>query len=464
MKHYNLVILGNGAAAFGAAIKASEINDKISILMVGKGDIGGTCVNVGCIPSKYLLELSHRYYYPKYKKLEGIVFNDIELDFSKVMNSLRELVKHLREEKYSKVIANYPNVEVINGTGYFASPNELVIESNDQKFSVTADNIIIATGSSPSIPPIQGLDSIEYLTSNSIWKIDELPESIAIIGGGPIGLEIGQALLHFGSKVSVIEALDRIVYQVEPEISYGLQRILEREGMEFHLRSRAKLRKIGNKVEVESNGKVINVEKVLIATGRKANIDLRLENAGINIDNGAIKVNANLQTTNPRVYAAGDVIAKSLKLETLAAREGAVAAMNILGYNLSIDYNLIPWAVFTYPNIGVVGMSEDEVMRMYGACSCRILSLDAVPKAQLLDEEGLAKMIIHPKDQRVLGMQVLSPYASEFITEVAIAIKNKMRFEDLIDTTHVFPTMSESIKLTAQTFIRDVRKMSCCLE
>ncbi|RMF29035.1 MAG: mercury(II) reductase, partial [Candidatus Nitrosothermus koennekii] len=392
-----------------------------------------------------------------------------KLDFSKVMNSLRELVNNLREEKYHKVLANYPNVEYIEGKGYFTSSNELIIENGD-KFNVSADNIIIATGSSPSIPPIEGLDSIDYLTSNTIWQIDELPESIAIVGGGAIGLEIGQALLHFGSKVSVIEALDRIAYQAEPEISNALQNILEREGMEFHLRSRiAKINKVNSKVEIEviskEGRKKISADKLLLATGRKANTkDLMLDKAGIDTENGSINVNSRLQTTNPRVYAAGDVIAKDLMLETLAAREGAIAAMNILGYNKRIDYNTIPWAIFTHPNVAGIGMSEYEVMSKYGACSCRILSLDAVPKAQLLNEEGLAKMIIHPKDKRILGMQVLAPYASEFITEVAVAMRNNLTFEDMIDITHVFPTISESIKLTAQTFVRDVRKMSCCLE
>ena len=476
MKDYNLIIFGNGAAAFAAAIKATELTQgKASILMVGKGPLGGTCVNVGCIPSKYLLELSNRYFYPLNSNVPGIVFKDARLDFSKVMESVRRLVSTLREEKYNFTIEKYDNVEVIEGRAYFISPSTVMVESNNGngKFEARADYFLIATGSRPSIPPIDGLNSIDYLTSDTIWQLNKLPRDIIVIGGGSIGLEIGQALRHFGSDVKIVEALPRIAYQAEPELSRALQRILEQEGIRFYLRSRvSKVSKDGSKVKVEvisKDGlKSIEGDSLLVATGRKPNTDsLGLEKANIELDaKGAIKINDNMITSNPKVYAAGDVVSKSLMLETLAAREGAIAVMNMFsnGKKFTIDYLEVPWAIFTYPNLAAVGMSEEEVMSKYGACSCRIVELKQLPKARILmHDEGLAKMVISP-DGRILGMQVLAPYAAEFITEMAIAIKYKMKYDELIDIVHVFPTMSEVLKTSAQAFIRDLSVMSCCVE
>jgi len=472
VKKYDLVIIGKGAAAFAACIKASELsNGKISILMVGKGKIGGTCVNVGCIPSKYLLELSHHYFYPLYHKLPGIRFEPPKLDFSEVMREVRKMVERLRKEKYEKVISNYPNVELLEGTAQFLSPEEVLIKSDGKEFNVKANNYLIATGSKPSIPPIDGLEKIEYLTSDTIWNLEQLPEATIIIGGGAIGLELGQALQHFGSQVSIIEALPRICYVAEPEISNALQEILEEEGMKFYLRSRvSRVKKEGEKIVVEVLTKKgldkVEGEALIVATGRKANTeDLGLDKAKVNLDDrGFIKVDEYMRTSNPSIYAAGDVISKNLMLETLAAREGVIAALNILGQRTTMDYSATPWVVFTNPNLASVGMSESEVMSKYGACTCRVIDLKAVAKAQLLGSKGLAKLILNPKDGRILGAQVLAPFASEFITEVAIAIRAKMSYEDLINTIHVFPTMSEILKVTAQAFLRDVSLMSCCVE
>jgi mercuric reductase len=482
MKNYNLIIFGNGAAAFAAAIKATELTEgKASILMVGNGPIGGTCVNVGCVPSKYLLELSNRYFYPLNSKVPGIVFKHANLDFSKVMESVRRLVNTLREEKYNLTIEKYDNVEVIDGKAYFTSPSTVMVESNNGnsnngKFEARADYFLIATGSRPSIPPIDGLNSsIGYLTSDTVWQLNKLPSDLIVIGGGAIGLEIGQALRHFGSDVKIVEALPRIAYQAEPELSRALQHMLEQEGIRFYLRSRvSKISKDDSKVKVEVIGKeglkVIEGDSLLIATGRKPNTDsLGLERAAIELDaKGAVKVNASMMTSNPKVYAAGDVVSKSLMLETLAAREGAIAAMNMFSNGkakFTIDYLEVPWAIFTYPNLAGVGMSEEEAMSKYGACSCRVVELKQVPKARILmHDEGLAKMVISPEDGRILGMQVLAPYAAEFITEMAIAIKYKMRYDELIDIVHVFPTISEVLKINAQAFIRDLSVMSCCVE
>ncbi|MEM0117725.1 MAG: mercury(II) reductase [Conexivisphaerales archaeon] len=471
---YDIVIIGRGAAAFSAAIKASEMTSgKALIAMVGKGDLGGTCVNVGCVPSKYLLEASNAYFYPKLQRFKGISSAKSTLDFSAVMRGLRDFVTRMRREKYEKVIRSYPNVEVFKGTAVFRSGKEVEIESADgqQKRLLRAKNIIIATGSRPSAPNIDGLKEAGFLTSDSIWNVDRLPESLAVIGGGAIGLEIGQAFLHFGSNVSVIEALPRIVAASEPEISQLLKNRLEEEGMSFFLKSRvARVKRENEKKVLElvtSKGRQqIEADEILVATGRAPNTDLlMLERAGVKTDGrGFIVVNENLQTSNKSIYAAGDCISKRMMLETLAAREGVVAVENILGNRTRLDYSHVPWAVFTNPQLASVGYNEEEFMRLTGSCSCRVVTLDKVAKAQMLGEDGLAKLIIDPDSGRVVGLHILSPSASEFIIEGAMAVKYGLTYEDIVNMTHVFPTLAEAIKLSAQAFIRSVDMMSCCVE
>jgi len=439
--------------------------------MVGQGQLGGTCVNVGCVPSKYLLEASNTYFYSKRPKFKGVSAGDMQLDFPTVMQGLRDFVQKMRREKYEKVIKAYPNVELFDGKARFISSKELEVDDGEKKIRLQGKNILIATGSRPSIPRIEGIEDSNYLTSDSVWDIKDLPDSLAVIGGGAIGLEIGQALLHFGSKVSVIEALPRIVATAEPEMSEMLKSKLEEEGMLFFLKSRvSRVKKTAGKnileVVTAKGNKQVEAEKILLATGRVPNTDtLMLDKAGVEKDSrGFIVVNERLQTSNKRIYAAGDCISKKLMLETLAAREGVIAVQNILGDDEEINYSSVPWAVFTSPQLSSVGFTEEEFMRKTGSCSCRIVSLEKVAKAQMLGEEGLVKLVIDPDNGKVVGLHVISPLASEFIMEGAMAIKYGLTFEDILNTTHIFPTLAESVKLSAQAFIRNVDKMSCCVE
>lgn len=470
MTSYDLAIIGCGAAAFSAAIKASELTGgKISIAMVGSGELGGTCVNSGCVPSKYLLEASHAFFYPRRSRFRGISSVQPELDFQELMEGVRKLVKEMREAKYEKVIRYYPNVKLIRGKAKFRNEEEL--EISDGRETVKAKKVIIATGSRPAIPSIEGLEQSGFLTSDNLWELKEKPQSLAIIGGSSVGLEIGQAFLHFGSDVTIIEATDRIAYNAEPEISSLLRSSLESEGMNFLLNSR--VRKVGVngrkkvlEVVTARGARYLEVDQILVAAGRKPNTDsLAIERARVITDEkGFIVVNDKLQTSNENIYAAGDCISKKLMLETLAAREGAIAAENILGYNKRIDYSAIPWAIFTNPQIASVGFTEEEFMKNFGSCSCRAIKLDDVPKANMLGEKGLVKIVINPENGKIAGIHVLSMMASEFAVEGAIAIKQGFTFEDLIDTVHIFPTLAESVKLAAQSFVRSLDRMSCCIE
>ena len=475
IQKFDLIILGKGAAAFSAAIKASEIsNGEMKIAMIGLGPLGGTCVNVGCVPSKYLLEASHAVYRPEHPRMAGVFETPVKHDFSKIMKGLRDYVNHARDVKYASVIENYQNVKLFKGLGKFVDRKTIMITDGDgnELSRISGSNILIATGSTPTSPNIEGLSETGYLTSDTLWEIDKLPESVAIIGGGAIGLEMGQALQHLGSKIVIIEALDTLLPQSEPEIGASLKAVLEGEGMKFYLRARVNaVKKTANGKSLEvitHNGKEsIDVKEIIVATGRKPNTDkLNLESAGVKKDSrGLIITSTKMKTSAPGIYAAGDCVSKKLFLETLAAREGVIAVSNMFGEESEIDYESSTWAVFTSPQIAGVGMTENEFSRKNGACSCRVFSLSNLTKASIMGEtEGVIKITVDPGDNRIVGMHIMAPNATDIITEGAYAVKNGYTIDDIISTSHIFPSISEGVKLAAQSFIRDLSKMACCVE
>jgi mercuric reductase len=275
-KEYDIIILGRGAAAFSAAIKASEITSgEASIAMIGEGPLGGTCVNVGCVPSKYLLEASRRIYDPSHPRMPGITPSEVKYDFESVMGGLEGYVTNARNTKYAGVIKNYRNVTVYDGLARFVDNRTIEINNRDNKTKdeITGQNVLIATGSRPSIPNIDGLNDSGYMTSDTVWKIRRLPQRIAVIGGGAIGLEIGQAFLNLGSEVTVIEALDSLLPQKESEIGQILQQRLEGEGMKFHFRTRVISVGVENEnkyvdILTHKGRERITVSDILVATGR----------------------------------------------------------------------------------------------------------------------------------------------------------------------------------------------------
>ncbi len=390
------------------------------------------------------------------------------------MKGLRYYVDHARNAKYAKVIESYSNVTIFDGLGKFI--DRKTVEINDPKGNkigmVSGSNILIATGSHPSVPNIEGLNDVEFLTSDTLWSINKIPRSVAIIGGGAIGLEIGQALLHFGSGVTVIEALDSLLPQSEPEIGVALKNRLEIEGMKFYMRSRvSSVRKSGNRKSIEvitHKGKErIETDELIVATGREPNTQyLNLEAAGVKTDQrGLIITDDSMKTSSPGIYAAGDCVSKRLFLETLAAREGVIAVSSMFGETSRIDYYSATWAVFTSPQIAGVGMTENDFSKKNGSCSCRTFPLENLTKASIMGEtDGLIKITVDPKDNRVVGMHIMAPNATDIITEGAYAIRNGYTIDDIIATSHIFPSLSEGVKLAAQSFIRDLSKMACCVE
>lgn len=463
---YDLIILGSGAAAFAAALKASELDVKVA--MAERGAIGGTCVNVGCVPSKNLLraaKIVHDCNNPSY---EGIKKCDSNLNFETTINNKDKLVLSLRKAKYSDVLDSMPNVTLFKGNAAFVSKN--VVQVDGKK--LYGKKFIIATGSSPYVPPIQGIEEVDYLTNVEALSLKERPDSMIVVGGGPLGLEFAQMYTRFGTKVTLLQRSSRIAPRQEPEISEALKHYLEEEGIEIYTNVQVLgVRKKGEskivRTQIDSETKEIEAQQLLIATGRKPNTaDLHLENVGVKVrEDGAVIVNSEMRTSAPHVWAGGDIIGMPM-LETIAAKEGAIAAENALkNARKKIDFLSIPHAIFTSPEVASVGLTEEQMTKKMKVCSCRTLSMSDVPKAKTVHEEkGLIKMVAHPKTGRILGVHILSELAADMIHEAVLAVKYKLTIDDIIDTVHVFPTMTEAIKLVATAFRKDVSKLTCCAE
>ncbi|MFN3813903.1 MAG: mercury(II) reductase [Aquificaceae bacterium] len=470
-RSFDLVILGGGAGGFASVIKAEELGAKT--LMVNAGlPIGGTCVNVGCVPTKRLLYMAEVLQLEKNKKFDGIEMGIRKFDFSKVIQSELELVERMREEKYVKVIESLKNVKFIEGYATFISKNEIKVNGEIYK----GKKFIIATGSRTTIPPIEGIKETGFITHIEALKIKELPKELLIIGAGPLGLEFAQMFSRFGSKVTVLELLPSIFMPGEREIVKRLERILSDEGITIKTNVRVKRAfKEGDKKVLEYSfleGRQEIVERVsgdeiLLATGRIPNTDgLNLDVTDVKVDKRkAIIVNEFLQTTNENIYAAGDVINLPLRLETTAGREGTIAAENALtNSEKSIDYDLVPYTIFTDPELSGIGLTEERLMEKIGRCSCRTVNFSNVPKAIIRERtEGMIKMVVHPDTKQVLGVHILSPNASEIIAQAMLIVKNNMTVHDIIETLPIFPSFSEAIKLCALSFISDISKLSCCV-
>jgi len=463
---FDLVIIGSGSAAFAAALKAAEHDSKVA--MVEKGTIGGTCVNVGCVPSKNLLRAGELRYYDTNRDFPGIRPGRTTLEFRKVIEQKDQIVRGLRKEKYSDVLRSLPSTKLFRGKARFVSKTRVKVDG----ISVDGRKFIVASGSSPRIPQIPGIDSVEYLTNVEALSLRDRPDSMVILGGRALGLEFAQMYAHMGTKVTVLQRSDRIIPEEEPSISDALRQYLEEEGIK--IKTGVQVKRVGEKngekiVVAEASGKEFEVhgDELLMATGREPNTrDLGLEVVGVKLrQDGAVKVNREMHTTANNVWAAGDVIGEPM-LETIAAKEGATAAENALqGTHRKIDFLPVPRAIFTSPQVASVGLTEKEAEERGYECACRTVEMSKVPKAITIREtRGLIKMVAEARTGRVLGVHILADNAADIIHEGVLAVKHRLTIDDLIDTVHVFPTLAESTKLVAISFRKNLDKLSCCSE
>ncbi|MDE1852527.1 MAG: mercury(II) reductase [Thaumarchaeota archaeon] len=471
LKTYDLIILGQGSAAFAAAIKADELG--INTVMVGGkatrgATIGGTCVNVGCVPSKNLITVGNALHEPARSAFRAIVYGRTKLDFRKMIAEKDALVRKFRKEKYVDVLKGLPNVEYVPERGRFVSENE--VKAGDQVLK--AKRFLIATGAKAKPAPVKGAEGVEYLTNEEALSLKELPGSMIVVGGRALGLEFAQMYSHFGTEVTVLQRSERILPESEPEISDALTGYLKDEGIE--IQTGVNLKEVAQRGEtrivrctVNGREREFRADQLLFATGRVPNTaHLDAQKAGVELDaDGFVRVNEEMQTSSAHVWAAGDVIGEPM-LETIAAKEGAVAVNNAFRDSKKrIDFSEVPRAVFTSPEVASVGLTDAEANAKGIRCACGVLPLDLVPKAHIIgDTRGLIKLVADTKTKRVVGLHILAPHAADLIHEGVLAVKFRLTIDDIIDTVHVFPTLSEAIKLAAQSFYRDVGKLSCCTE
>lgn len=464
---FNLIIIGGGSAGFASAIKATEVGAKVAI--VEEGIIGGTCLNRGCIPSKNLLKAGEVYYYSRRNPFDGVNIQQKPLNFIKVIRQKDKLVKELRGSKYLNLLKEKPDIKFIKGRGEFLSNKEIKVGTDVLK----ADKFIIATGASPSILPVEGLKGVEYLTSTEALNLKKLPKSMIILGGRFVALEFAQMYSHFGTRVTVLQRSSRIIPEEEEEISLALQRFLEDEGIKIvtGVKLLSAKESKGMKIvscEISGKRKVFKADGLLVATGRKPNTSgLGLDKIGVKLnDKGAIIVDDEMRTTVPNIWAAGDITGEPM-LVTVAAHQGAVAAQNAIDdcCHRKVGLSFVPHTIFTHPQVAGVGLKERDAIEKGYKIKVRTLDFHLVPKASVIrDTRGLIKMVVEDGTDIILGVHILSPEGGDIIHEATLAVQKKMTIHEIIETIHVYPTLSESIKIVAQSFLKDVSKLSCCAE
>lgn len=460
---YDYIIIGSGGAAFSSAIEAVALNAKVA--MIERGTVGGTCVNVGCVPSKTLLRAGEINHLAKNNPFVGLHTSASNVDLAPLVKQKNDLVTEMRNEKYVNLIDDY-GFELIKGEAKFVNENTVEVNGNQ----ITAKRFLIATGASLTAPNIPGLDEVDYLTSTSLLELKKVPNRLTVIGSGYIGMELGQLFHNLGSEVTLIQRSERLLKEYDPEISEAITKALTEQGI--NLVTGATYERVEQdgdikKVHVEINGKkrIIEAEQLLIATGRKPNTEsLNLHAAGVEVGSrGEIVIDDYLKTTNSRIYSAGDVT-PGPQFVYVAAYEGGLAARNAIGgLNQKVNLEVVPGVTFTSPSIATVGLTEQQAKEKGYEVKTSVLPLDAVPRALVNRETtGVFKLVADAKTLKVLGAHVVAENAGDVIYAATLAVKFGLTVGDLRETMAPYLTMAEGLKLAVLTFDKDVSKLSCC--
>jgi mercuric reductase len=493
---YDLVILGGGAAAFAAITEASRRD--LSTALVNTGlPLGGTCVNVGCVPSKHLLAVAETGAAASDYPFDAVTYpEESTVDWAQALDGTDDLVERFRQENYVDVADHFETDiyegygKLVDSEGRSPSGNRTqsgddttieVVDGPDEGTRITGEKALVATGSSPWTPPIHGLDAVDYYTSETILEERDLPESIVIIGGGYIALEWGQILHRVGVDVTILQRSERVLSGMEGQLGREVQRAFREEGIDVvtgnsfqQVRSpatdggaEAVQQDVTVETTVDDERRKFTADALFVATGVKPNSEnIGLEAVDVETNtNGTIHVDEQFQTTNPDIYAAGDVIGEP-ELETVAAKEGNHAVKNAFSEEgATIDYDAVPAVVFTSPEVAAVGTTELEYMDEHGTCSCRTVQMEDVPRAKAVENtDGLVQVVKHHETDEIVGVHMVGPRAADMIMEATLAVKFGLTVDDIIDTVHPFPTFSEAFKQACQAFRRDTSTMSCCVE
>jgi mycothione reductase len=448
MKEYDIIVVGSGS---GAIVVEEAVSHGLKVALVDKGPLGGTCLNVGCIPSKMLIYPADRIVDIQEAGKFGINVEIKSIDFKAIMQRMRKSIGESRNEIREDIIA-IENLDYYEAEGHFI--NDYTIEANGEKLK--GEKIVIASGSRTFIPPVKGLENVSYLTNETLLDLTEKPESLIIVGGGYIAVEYGHFFAAMGTQVTILEMADRLVLAEEPEISEALKKQLGRR-IEIHINSAV--------TEVNSEGENVSVitkdnktgkekkftaQKILIAVGRRSNADLlKVENTGVETDKrGFIKVNDYLETTKKNIFAIGDANGQQM-FTHVANMEASLVVENILhNEELKMDYTAAPHAVYSHPQIASVGLIEEKARENHKVLVGRMKYSDTAKGEAMLEKEGFAKVIIEDESYKILGFHIIGPYAPELIQEVTNAMTSNGQVGEIGNSMHIHPALSELIQAT----------------
>lgn len=460
-QYFDLMVIGGGSAGFAAAIKGHELGYQVGL--VKAGFIGGTCVNIGCIPSKALIRAMDSRHQAALNRFDGVHTTAGRLNWPQVIAQKDELVAELRQSKYIDVLEAYPNISLIEGRAVLDGDHSLLV--GDKRFRYR--KLILATGAAPWVPPISGLSDTPYLTSTTALSLTDLPRSLIVLGANAIGLELAQVFARAGTAVMIVEILPRIAPFEDEDISLELQALLESEGLQILTDF--------NTTRIEFNdgrvflyregGDTVTAEQLLVATGRRPyTVGMGLEETGVQLGaRGEVLVDDSLRTNLPDIYAAGDVTGRDMFVYA-AAYAGQLSAENaLMNAGRVYDAAYIPRVTFTDPQVASAGLTESQALEAGYQLKVSTLSMQHVPRALAAqDRRGLVKLVVNPADDQLLGVHILAPEAGEMIQIGVLAIRFGISVQELRETMFPYLTNAEALKLAVLGLEKDVSLLSCC--
>jgi mercuric reductase len=460
----HVAVIGSGGAAMAAALKAAERGARVTL--VERGTIGGTCVNVGCVPSKIMIRAAHVAHLRRASPFDaGVSASRPNIDRSRLLAQQQARVDELRHAKYEHILEGTPAITVLRGEARFESATRLVVRLNDGgERELPFDRCLIATGASAAVPPIPGLKDTPFWTSTEALASEIIPPRLAVIGSSVVALELAQAFARLGSRVTIL-ARSTLFLREDPAIGEAITAAFRAEGIEVLEHTQAsRVGHANGEFVLATAGGEVRADRLLVATGRAPNTrSLGLDAAGVRLtEQGAIVVDPGMRTSSANIFAAGDCTDQP-QFVYVAAAAGTRAAINMTGGEAALDLSAMPAVVFTDPQVATVGLSEAEAHLQGIETDSRMLSLDNVPRALAnFDTRGFVKLVAEAGSGRLLGVQAVASEAGELIQSAALALRAHMTVHDLADQLFPYLTMVEGLKLCAQTFTKDVSRLSCC--
>lgn len=459
----HIAVIGSGGAAMAAALKSAERGARVTL--IERGTIGGTCVNVGCVPSKIMIRAAHVAHLRRRSPFdEGIAAVEPTIDRPRLLAQQQARVDELRRDKYEGILDDNSAITVLRGEARFIDANTVQVTTPDgTEREVRFDRAFIGTGARPTIPPVPGLSDTPYWTSATALASDTIPDRLIVIGASVVAVELAQAFARLGSEVTIL-ARSRLLSRQDPAVDEAIQTAFKAEGVKVLNDTQASQISYTNEEFVlDTNAGELRADQLLVAVGRTPNTDrLNLESIGVETDRGSVIVNEQLETRVPGIYASGDCTNQP-QFVYVAAAGGSRAAINMTGGDARLDLSAMPEVVFTEPQIATVGLSEADAEASGYVTDSRTLTLDNVPRALVnFDTGGFIKMVAERESGRLLGVQSVAGEAGELIQTAVMALRARMTVNEIADELFPYLTMVEGLKLCAQTFTKDVKQLSCC--